>query len=260
MTISMRESFGVSWTSPVHASSRHPQPTTRRRRVTIMKKHILIAGISVLAIGFSASMASAVCDPNHPKKAGQLKSSLVQAFVSCNNPGGNTPNLTTEGGVPACQPPETFHQQAGNPIDGWVWDAAKGKGDVTFKASKNKVANILNPVPNTADLAVSLKMGGVLDSDTLAPANGNGTLATIARATFEDRANGMITVVDFPAGFPISAVDGKISLKTSANVLLNGIGQPGLPGCSTVEVVSVNVVDPNGNSFASMGTFLPDIN
>ena len=225
-----------------------------------MKKHILVAGVSMLAIGFSATMASAVCNPAHPKKAGSLQSSLVQAFVSCNNPGGNTPNSTTEGGVPACSPPETFHEQAGSPADGWLWDSLKGSGKVTFKASKNKVANILNP-PNTADLSVQMSLGGIITEGTLAPAGGSGTLATIARATFEDRAAGgtMVTVVDFPAGFPFAMSAGKAKLKTSANVLLNGIGQPGLPGCSTIEVVSVNVVDPNGNAFANLGTFLPDL-
>ena len=46
----------------------------------------------------------------HPSKAKSDQSrALVQAFVSCNNPGGNTPNATTEAGtVPTCYPAETF--------------------------------------------------------------------------------------------------------------------------------------------------------
>jgi hypothetical protein len=222
-----------------------------------MKKHLFVAGAGVLALGFTASMASAQCSYEHPKSAKQLKSALVQAMVSCNNPGGNTPNATTEGGVPTCKPPETYHEQAGSPGGGWTWDELKGKGDVTFKASKNKVVNPNNPPADTADLAVQLKMSGILDD--IGPANGPGTLATVARATLKDRVGGDMTVVDFPAGFAIQAVDGKISKKTSANVLLNGIGQPGLPGCSSIEVVSVNIVDPNGNAFANMGTFLPPL-
>jgi hypothetical protein len=222
-----------------------------------MNKHMFVAGAAVLALGFSASYASAQCFSQHPKKAGQLKSSLVQAFVSCNNPGGNTPNTTTEGGVPACSPPESFHEQAGNPNGGWLWDSAKGKGDVSFKAAKNKAVHPLNPANDTADLAVQLKMSGILNQN--GPAGGSGVLATVARATLEDRMNGPLTVVDFPAGFPITAIAGKISLKTTANALLNGIGQPGLPGCSSIEVVSVNVVDPNGNAFANLGTYLPNL-
>jgi hypothetical protein len=218
-----------------------------------MKKHIFVAGAAVLALGFTASMASAQCAYEHPKKAGGLKSSLVQAMVSCNNPGGNTPNSTTEGGVPTCAPPETFNEQAGSPSGGWKWDEAKGKGDVSFKAAKNK---IVGQPADSADLAVQLKMGGIIT--TTGPANGNGVLATVARATLKDRMNGDMTVVDFPAGFQVTAVDGKISRKTTANdLLVNVLGQPALPSCSSIEVVSVAVVDPNGNNFATMGSFLP---
>ena len=225
-------------------------------------------------------------------------------------------------------------QQAGSPGGGWTWDEKKGQGKVTFKAAKNKVVSPLNPVPNSADLSVQLSLSGVLD-ETGPAGPANGSLATVARATLEDRtgngycekgtvcvgggndgavceedsecpggactsdsctaqgictggANDLalcevdsecpggvctdqcpegdcidigtpMTVVDFPAGFPITVVDGKSKIKTSANVLLNGIGQPGLPGCSTIEVVSVTIVDPNGNTFANLGTFLPNV-
>ncbi len=248
-----------------------------------MKKHMFVAGAAVLALGFTATIASAACNVEHPKKAGQLSSNLVQAFVSCGNPGGNTPNSTTEGGVPTCAPPQTFHEQSGSPAGGWLWDEAKGQGKVQFKAAKNKVVSPLNPVPNTADLAVQASMSGVLDENGPAGPS-SGTLATVARATLEDRggvcAGGPnagaacstnsqcpgsfcdgtpMTVVDFPAGFALPMSGGKAKIKTSANVLLNGIGQPGLPGCSTIEVVSVTVTDPNGDTFANIGTFLPDL-
>ena len=252
-----------------------------------MKKHMFVVGAAVLALGFTASIAIALCSISHPKKAAGGKMSFVQAMVSCGNVGGNTPNTTTEGGVPACQPPGTFHQQAGSPNGGWMWDEGKGSGSVQFKASKNKVENILNPVPNSADLAIQLSLAGVID-ETGPAGPAFGTLATVARATLEDRsgpgecADGVnenasctvdsecpgsicedfgtpMTVVDFPAGFQITVVDGKSKLKTSANVLLNTIGQPGLPGCSSIELISVTIVDPNGNTFANLGTFLPNI-
>jgi hypothetical protein len=223
-----------------------------------MKKHIIVAGAAVLALGFSASLASAQCNYEHPKQAKQIKAALTQAFVSCLNPGGNTPNTTTEGGVPSCAPPMTFHEQSGSPGGGWLWDELKGKGDVSFKAAKNKAVHILNPPNDTADLAVQLKMSGILNTLS-APAGGNGTLATVARATLEDRTGGPMTVVDFPAGFPITAIGGKVQLKTTANALLNGIGQPGLPGCTNIELVNVTVVDPQSDNFAAIGTFLPNL-
>src|SRR5690242_17866826 len=80
------------------ASSRHPQPS-RQRRVP-MKKHILVAEAVLLALSFTAGMASAqvpFCQYEHPTSAKSTKLTVVQAFVSCNNPGGNTPNSTTEG-------------------------------------------------------------------------------------------------------------------------------------------------------------------
>jgi hypothetical protein len=217
-----------------------------------MKKHILVAGAAVLALGFTASLASAQCAFPHPKKAGALKSSLVQAFVSCNNPGGNTPNSTTEGGVPTCKPPETFNEQAGSPGGGWLWGPSS-KGDVSFKAAKNKVPG--QPA-DSADLAVSLKMSDIEDSG--GKTTSNGVLSTVARATLKDRMNGDMTVVDFPAPFNVSAVDGKINRKTTANdLLVNTLGQPALASCTSIEVVAVQVIDQEGNAFASMGTFLP---
>jgi hypothetical protein len=223
-----------------------------------MKKHILVAGAALLALSFSASMASAQCAYQHPKSAKQLKSSLVQAMVSCGNPGGNTPNSTTEGGVPTCKPPQTFHEKNGNQAGGWLWGPSS-KGDVTFKAGKNKINPTNDPAvaADSGDLYITLKMSGIVDNTTL-PASGNGSLSTVARATLKDRANGDMTVVDFPAGFGITAVSGKINRKTSANdLLVNVIGQPALPSCSSIEVVDVNVIDENGDNFARMGTFIP---
>jgi len=220
-----------------------------------MKKHILVAGAAVLALGFAVSTASAQCPPyQHPSVAKGLSSSLVQAFVSCNNPGGNVPN-TTVGSVPACAPIETFHEATGSPSGGWLW-GAKSKGDVTVKASKNKIMSMLNP-PTAADLAVTLKVSGIEDENGVADGT-NGTLSTVARATLNDSTNGLATVIDFPAGFPVVVMNGKISLKTSANVLLNGLGLPGLASCSVIEVVSIQLLDPNGNPFGVMGAFLQE--
>jgi hypothetical protein len=221
-----------------------------------MRKHMLVAGAAVLALGFNASMVSAQCTFPHPKSAKQLKSSLVQAFVSCGNLGGNDPDDSTEGGFPSCTPPESFNEQAGSPSGGWLWGPS-GKGDVSFKAGKNKVVHPNNPPNDSADLAVQLKLSGLLDENGVVDGS-NGTLFLLARSTLRDRVNGPMTMIDFPFGFPITAINGKINKKTSLNVSLNGIGQPGLPKCTSIEVVDVKVIDPNGNQFAAMGTFFPE--
>jgi len=217
-----------------------------------MKKHLLGGLAVVLVVGISASSALAQCAFQHPKKAGKFQSNFVQAFVSCGNPGGNSPNSTTEGGVPSCKPPETFSAQAGNTGTGWKWDPAKGQGQVQFKSQKVSKTPGVTPA-NSTDLSVNVKLKGILSGP--GPANGTGALATTARATFNDRMNGDMTVVDFPANFPITVTNGSGKLKTSADALLNGISQPGLPDCTSIETVSITITDPNGDTFANTGTF-----
>jgi len=218
-----------------------------------MKKHLLGGLAAVLVVGISASSALAQCAFEHPKKAGKFQSNFVQAFVSCGNAGGNSPNSTTEGGVPSCKPPETFSTQSGNtPGSGWQWDELKGQGQVQFKALKVSKNLAVTPAGST-DLSVKAKLKGVVDS--VGPANGTGALSTVARATFNDRMNGDMTVVDFPANFPLTLTDGKGQIKTSADALLNGISQPGLPDCTSIETVSITITDTNGDTFANTGTF-----
>jgi len=225
-----------------------------------MKKHILTAGAAALAIGFGASLASAatpcVVAYQHPAKAGKLTSNLVQAFVSCGNSGGNTPNATTETGtVPTCFPAQTFNEAAGSPNAGWLW-GPKSQGSIAFKAGKNKI-DVGGQNPEGAkDLFISIKMSDIRDAG--GPITSSGNVATVARATLIDRANNeLMTVIDFPTGFVVTATTpGKIQKKTSATEILNGLFQPALPDCTTIEVVSVLVKDTPGNVFANLGTFL----
>jgi len=229
-----------------------------------MNKRLLITLAAVLAIGFTANAARAQCGFNHPKKTVTFKSNFVQAFVSCGNPGGNTPNSTTEGGVPSCAPPETFNQQAGSPPNGWFFDPERGQGRITIKPTREPYRlppTPLNPPGETGDLHIQFALANVLDA--AGRANGPGTLATVARATLRDRqpptgpaGDVPMTVIDFPAPFPFSLVNGSVHIDTSADALLNGIGQPGLPHCSSIELVSITVADENGNTFANLGAWL----
>lgn len=232
-----------------------------------MKKHVLLALAAVLVVGISASAAHAAgCAFPHPKKATKFQSTLVTAFVSCGNLGGNSPNTTTEGGVPSCSPPETFSQQSGNTATGWFF-GPKGSGQVQFKSSAvgvpicDPITHVCVPVTpaDSSDLKVQAKLGDVHNSVGLVgdPLQESGFLATTARATFNDRTNGDMTVTDFPANFPLTVVKGKAKLKTSADALLNGISQPGLPHCASIETVSITVLDSNGDTMANTGTFLP---
>jgi hypothetical protein len=229
-----------------------------------MKKHILAAGAAVLALG-SVSIASAASFPcaatyQHPVKAASLKSSLVQAFVSCNNPGGNVPNATTETGtVPTCYPSETYHENAGSPDFGWTW-GPKGAGTISFKAGVNKLLPPdypLNTQPGV-DLYIQVKISDIRDNTGVATGT-SGSVATVARATLIDRAetSAPMTVIDFPTTFTIGVSGGKVSKKYTATQILNDLNQPSLPHCTTIEVVAVQIKDPNNNTFANLGTYLP---
>jgi hypothetical protein len=231
-----------------------------------MKKLIFTAGAAVAALSFAGIASAATPCPvtyQHPAKAAKLTANLVQAFVSCGNPGGNTVNATTETGtVPTCYPAQTYNEQAGSPNAGWLW-GPKSQGTISFKAGKNKITTYDNGTktnpPGAVDLFIQIKMSDIRNAG--GPADGStGSVATVARATLIDRANDeLMTVIDFPTGFPIVVEPGgKVKKKTSATEILNGLSapQPALPRCTTIEVVSVLVKDQPGNVFANMGTFL----
>ncbi len=234
-----------------------------------MKRHFAVTFAAVLAVGVAAPLAHAQvsvdsCGFEHPKFGKETRSSLVQAFVSCGNAGGNASNDTTDGGVPSCSPPETYAEQNGSPPNRWMWDEARSYGTVQFRSVQSHINNaILDPPNDTGDIAVKLKLRGVVDA--AGPASGTGNLNTVGRATIRDRQGTPsntsddldMTVVDFPAAFAFTLDDGSASVKTTVNTLLNGIGQPGLPECSSVTLVEVDVTDENGDRFAEMGLLLP---
>ncbi len=224
------------------------------RRLPILST-ITTAGLALLA---SSAPAQAQCAFEHPNKAKTFQVSFVQAFVPCNEPGGNVPNVAANGGlVPACQPPETFNEQAGSPANGWLWGPTSS-GTVQIRPGKSKLPpSALNPSGNSGDLLISMNLKGIVDGAP-GPASGNGTLAIVTRTTMEDRANGDLTIVESPTefGFPLTA--GTVKMKTSYNVLLNGSSKPSLPMCASVEIVSVRIRDANDNVFASGGILTPN--
>jgi len=231
-----------------------------------MRRHLLVALTAGLALAFTASLARATCDFEHPTKARSFMGHFVQAFVSCGNPGGNSPNTFNESGsVPTCAPPETFNQQANPPLglaSGWRWDEVNSIGRVRFSALKFGPSNILNPPGDTVDLKVVVRLRGVIDNGGFA--TGSGFLATLARATINDRkpdgpGTTSMTVVDFPVNFPISLSGGKATLKTTADAQLNALGLSGLPPCTSIEIVDLLISDENGNVFANVGLYLPEL-
>jgi hypothetical protein len=194
----------------------------------------------------------AQCVPGSGTIAKKFQADFGQAFVTCGDPGGNTPNATTEGGWPACQPPQTFNQQAGDPANGWRL-GPKGKGSLQITASSAPLNgySALNPPGDTSDLAIKFKLKGVEDAGgpTSGP-SGQGKLTMWIRITLADRVGGDMTVEDFPADFSFTLANGAAEMKTSLDTWLNGTGKLGLPLCANVEVLEISVLDENGNKFA----------
>jgi hypothetical protein len=225
-----------------------------------MKKQLL-GGLAaaVLVVGVSASAVHAQCAFQHPAAAGKFAALFVQAFVSCGNPGGNSPNSNAGGGAaPACKPPETYAQQA-HPGSGssWTW-GPKGVAAVSLKSVKQAP-----PIPavspaDSSDIRVALKMAGIEYPGGGGPANSSsGVLSTVTRATFNDRTSGDVTVVDFPVNFPLNVINGKAKLKTTADTQLNADTLAGLPHCTSLETVQLTIIDENGDAFANTGIFNP---
>jgi hypothetical protein len=224
-----------------------------------MARHVLRAALAAIFVVAAVCGAGAQCAFEHPKKAREFEASLVQAFNGCGDYCGGecSPDTETEGGVPACGPPETFNELVGYPPNGWRWDAAKGQGRVQLKALSAGPVDPLNPPGDTTDLAVLLKMKGVVDDGyPFTQATGDGSLEMIVRMTLDDRDGGDMTTFDFVLNFPFTMMDGKVTLKTTFDAALNLINQAGLPRCSNVEVVWISVIDPNGTAFAREGLFL----
>lgn len=192
----------------------------------------------------------------HPYKSPvKFEAYLVQALVSCNNPGGLVPNATTETGtVPSCWPAETHDDAAGNPSGGWHW------GPYSY----GKV-QLYNRCSGAADIGIKFSMSRIVDENG-ALVNGDGSFLTVARLTLMDRVGGAMTTIDLPLSFGFHVTNGATAVLTSLNAMLTDQALPPLsPNGITLELGSVNpldgglieVRDSNGTPFARPGVYLP---
>jgi len=213
-----------------------------------MKKTLLTL-TAVAALGFYATSASAQCAFDEPAKAKGIKASMVKAMSSCPGVTFPTSNTTTMAGVPGCAPP--------TPLSLFQFENEKGSCSVKTSHKVEDPCSDGSGGP-CSNLKLSVKCGGVLNSDGATPNNDTGwNLNTVARASFDDNSNGDMTVIDFPAQFPLDpASNGKLKGKFDTNTLLNDLFGPGsaLPACTAIELITVKVADPAGNLFATLGT------
>lgn len=212
-------------------------------------KKALFTVAAVAALGAYASTASAQCAFNEPGKAKGLKSSFVKAYAACPGVTFASPNTSTMAGVPGCAP--TFALSA------YKFDTAKGKCDLKTKHAVEVPCSTGNPA-GCSNLSLQVKCSGILNADGTTPNNQSGwNLNTVARATFDDNSSGDMTVIDFPAQFPLpQAAKGKFKGAFTTNQLLIDLFGAGseLPVCTAVQLIRVAIADPAGNTFATLGT------
>ncbi len=200
----------------------------------------------------------AQCTPPHPAKARKMQMGFVGAFGGCNNAedGYQPPNAVTENGIAACAPAQPYYEVTRS-MGSWRWDATRGKALVQLKAAKSAPSNALNPPGDTSDVAVALKMKGILDAFGFGDATGQGWLGLSVQVTARDRINGNLTT-EYYLPAPISVAHGSGKMKSSIDTLLNGASpaQPGLPHCAAVTPIGAVVSDPATNWFALGGLYL----
>ena len=221
----------------------------------------------LLVLVSSASTVHAQCAFSHTGAADTFESGFVASFFGCAGDYSHFPgNDMTEGGLESCSPPSTYTEGSGSPLNGWSWDeffgsASTGSASIRLSRTRNRLVSALNPPGDTKDVRVRLRMSGVRDQD--GPANGIGTLSALATMTLRDRRGTAtesddtpMTLADLRFESAFTLTDGEADLDTSVDAMLNAIGQPGLPHCSSLEFFAIELADQNGTTFAQLGTWL----
>lgn len=217
------------------------------KRIDIL---ILTAFLSVL-IGTNAA---AQCGFDAPNKAKGIKSSLVRAYESCPGPTYPNANTSTAGGVPGCTPPV--------PISGFKL-GPKGFCSIRLAVKLKDPCSSISAFP-CLDPKVIVKCKDVRDAlDT--PDNSSGwRLNLVGRFTTNtEGVVGDITTLDYPfsVAFP-QAKNGKLKLSVEiSDFLCQGICEPfgpisfsqALPICTNFELLDSELLDPNGDLFATVG-------
>lgn len=224
-------------------------------------RRLLATTVFVLAVT-PLALAASTCpvDYAHPATAKSIRMSLVQSFLPCGYGfDSNAPNATTETGtVPSCFPAETWHEQAGSPSEGWTW-GPKGRGTVELRSGRNQLVGPeyeQNVDPEAVDMLISVQLSDI--RDTNGRAEGTGGAVVVLRITIVDRAaDQLMTIIDFPFARPLPISDGKARIQTSLSAALDVLHLPALPRCASVEVLAVQIKDPNGTTFATTGVYLP---
>jgi len=214
---------------------------------------------SICAIALTALVSTdalAQCAFDTPAKAKGFTASFVREYKAC---GSFTtfpfPNTVTTSGTPGCTPPF--------PLSAYGFDDAKGSCSIKWKQA------VKQPCPDgspdaCSTIALKLKCSGLLEPGGALDSSEGWGLRLHVRATLEEPGSTAKTIVDDATRIDLpQASNGKASLKailpeacTSGGCLFTlPFGLPtALPRCSTFQVLSVAIVDPAGDTFATLGS------
>ena len=116
---------------------------------------------------------------------------MAQAFIPCGGTDcdgfvGGIPNNATGGGVPSCSPPQTYHQNAGSPANGWRFATTNGRARFRLDGQAGP------------DIRIRVQLVNIEDANGLgfAPLGSVGTVSLVFRITTNDATD--MTVIDFP--------------------------------------------------------------
>lgn len=224
------------------------------------KKSMVVSSFAMLA---HLGEASAACDVEFDNvRAKGLTASMVRAFHPClATERGPFLNAETEGDVPACIPVYPRELQG----IATVYDYDFG-GSCQVKLS-SKLAKDCADVNGSNGEPLGLPSGachvthvkakceGILDGlDVRIDEDDSGwTVWTMLRASIDDEANGAMTVIDLPVSFEFDPpAGGAMKLKAVSAEPLQDLGVF-LPPCTALQIVKMEIRDPDGNSFATMG-------
>jgi len=214
-----------------------------------MRKIVTLAVATSFALLLASTTASAQCAFDGPAKAKSVKVSMVRSFAACPSLTFPGPNSVTESGDLACAPPYAQSD--------YLFDDKKGACSVKWGVKREDPCSFNSVTRPCLNASISVKCTGVLRNDSTlvnGVADAGWALNYVYRATVNDPDNGDMTVVTVPASVPLSVPkNGSMSVKADTNHLLSDLGVSSFPACAQISIVSLRIVDDNGNPFAEPG-------
>lgn len=220
-------------------------------------KKIMIPLAAIALVGLYAGTASAQCHFDAVNAKG-VSGSMVRNFAACGSTQLPAVDTETEGNTPACANPVPQAAEGDSTLYSF---GPKGGCSVKVQSKLEKDCSKFLSEAGPCHVAfVSGKCGGILGTDGVTPIGEDDdgwALATLTRATFDDKTFGDMTVIDFPVTFQFGVPSkGKLSLKSNSIEALTplvGANNADLPQCTILQIVDLTIKDADGLPFAKLG-------